>query len=236
MGGHGMSAGRILVVDDDPQIRRAMKSSLTARHYQVSDARTSEEALEKMHSEPYDLVLLDVNMPGIGGIETCRMIRSGSEVAIIMLTVNNTEKDKVEALDAGADDYVTKPFSTPELLARIRATLRRLPHVPDDTELRQLRREGVEIDLASRQVSVRGRVSHLTAKEFDLLSYFLIHPNKTIPHRDLLHAVWGVDYGDELEYLRVFVNRLRKKLEPDPSKPRFLVTDAWAGYRLHLPL
>ena len=189
-----------------------------------------------MHSEPYDFVLLDVNMPGIGGIETCRMIRSGSEVAIIMLTVNNTEKDKVEALDAGADDYVTKPFSTPELLARIRATLRRLPHVPDDTELRQLRREGVEIDLASRQVSVRGRVSHLTAKEFDLLSYFLIHPNKTIPHRDLLHAVWGVDYGDELEYLRVFVNRLRKKLEPDPSKPRFLVTDAWAGYRLHLPL
>ena len=230
-----MSAARILVVDDDPQIRRAMKSTLTARHYEVSDCRSGEEAVDQMRSETYDLVLLDVNMPGMGGIETCRMIRSASEVAIIMLTVSNTEKDKVEALDAGADDYVTKPFSTPELLARIRATLRRLPQLPDDTELRQLTLKGVEIDLASRQVTVRGRTSRLTAKEFDLLSYFLLHPNKTIAHRELLQAVWGPDYGDELEYLRVFVNRLRKKIEPDPSKPRFLVTDAWAGYRFHLP-
>jgi len=230
-----MSAGRILVVDDDPQIRRAMKATLTARHYQVSDSRTGEEALDKLRSETYDLVLLDMNMPGTGGIETCRLIRSSSDIAIIMLTVNNTEKDKVEALDAGADDYVTKPFSTPELLARIRATLRRLPQAPDDAGLRQLTLEGVEIDLPSRQVTVRGRTSRLTAKEFDLLSYFLIRPNKTIAHRELLQAVWGPDYGDELEYLRVFVNRLRKKIEPDPSKPRFLVTDAWAGYRFHLP-
>ena len=230
-----MSAARILVVDDDPQIRRAMKSTLTARHYEVSDCRSGEEAVDQMRSETYDLVLLDVNMPGMGGIETCRMIRSASEVAIIMLTVSNTEKDKVEALDAGADDYVTKPFSTPELLARIRATLRRLPQLPDETELRQLTLKGVEIDLASRQVTVRGRTSRLTAKEFDLLSYLLLHPNKTIAHRELLQAVWGPDYGDELEYLRVFVNRLRKKIEPDPSKPRFLVTDAWAGYRFHLP-
>jgi len=230
-----MSAGRILVVDDDPQIRRAMKATLTARHYQVSDSRTGEEALDKLRSETYDLVLLDMNMPGTGGIETCRLIRSSSDIAIIMLTVNNTEKDKVEALDAGADDYVTKPFSTPELLARIRATLRRLPQAPDDAGLRQLTLEGVEIDLPSRQVTVRGRTSRLTAKEFDLLSYFLILPNKTIAYRELLQAVWGPDYGDEVEYLRVFVNRLRKKIEPDPSKPRFLVTDAWAGYRFHLP-
>lgn len=230
-----MSSARILVVDDDPQIRRAMKATLTARHYQVSDCRSGEEALDKMRSETYDLVLLDVNMPGMGGIETCRVIRSGSEAAIIMLTVSNSEKDKVEALDAGADDYITKPFSTPELLARIRATLRRLPQAPDGTELRSLTLEGVEIDLSSRQVTVRGQVSRLTAKEFDLLSYFLIHPNKTIAHRELLQAVWGPDYGDELEYLRVFVNRLRKKIEPDPSKPRFLVTDAWAGYRFQLP-
>jgi two-component system KDP operon response regulator KdpE len=230
-----MSAGRILVVDDDPQIRRAMKATLTARHYQVSDSRTGEEALDKLRSETYDLVLLDMNMPGTGGIETCRLIRSSSDIAIIMLTVNNTEKDKVEALDAGADDYVTKPFSTPELLARIRATLRRLPQAPDDAGLRQLTLEGVEIDLPSRQVTVRGRTSRLTAKEFDLLSYFLIRPNKTIAYRELLQAVWGPDYGDEVEYLRVFVNRLRKKIEPDPSKPRFLVTDAWAGYRFHLP-
>ena len=230
-----MSAGRILVVDDDPQIRRAMKATLTARHYQVSDSRTGEEALDKLRSETYDLVLLDMNMPGTGGIETCRLMRSSSDIAIIMLTVNNTEKDKVEALDAGADDYVTKPFSTPELLARIRATLRRLPQAPDDAGLQQLTLQGVEIDLPSRQVTVRGRTSRLTAKEFDLLSYFLIRPNKTIAYRELLQAVWGPDYGDEVEYLRVFVNRLRKKIEPDPSKPRFLVTDAWAGYRFHLP-
>ncbi len=230
-----MSAGRILVVDDDPQIRRTMKATLTARHYEVGDSRNGEEALDRLRSETYDLVLLDMNMPGIGGIEACRLIRSSSDVAIIMLTVNNTEKDKVEALDAGADDYVTKPFSIPELLARIRATLRRLPQVPDAAGLQQLTLEGVEIDLPSRQVTVRGRTARLTAKEFDLLSYFLTRPNKTIAHRELLQAVWGPDYGDELEYLRVFVNRLRKKIEPDPSKPRFLVTDAWAGYRFHLP-
>jgi len=230
-----MSVGRILVVDDDPQIRRAMKATLTSRGYEVSDSRTGEEALDKLRSETYDLVLLDMNMPGIGGIETCGLIRSSSDIAIIMLTVSSSEKDKVEALDAGADDYVTKPFSMPELLARIRATLRRLPQAPDDSGLRQLALEGVEIDLSSRQVTVRDRTSRLTAKEFDLLSYFLIRPNKTISHRELLQAIWGPDYGEELEYLRVFVNRLRKKIEPDPSNPRFLVTDAWAGYRFHLP-
>jgi two-component system, OmpR family, KDP operon response regulator KdpE len=230
-----MSSGRILVVDDDPQIRRAMKATLTSRGYEVSDSRNGEEAVEKLRSETYDLVLLDMNMPGMGGIETCGLIRSSSDIAIIMLTVNNTERDKVDALDAGADDYVTKPFSMPELLARIRATFRRLPQAPDDTGLRELAVEGVEIDLSSRQVTVHGRTSRLTAKEFDLLSYFLLRPNKTIAHRELLQAIWGPDYGDELEYLRVFVNRLRKKIEPDPSNPRFLVTDAWAGYRFHLP-
>jgi len=230
-----MSTGRILVIDDDPQIRRAMRTSLTAHGYQVTDARTGEEGLEKLRSAGFDLVLLDMNMPGMGGIETCRLIRSSSEVALIMLTVSNSERDKVGALDAGADDYVTKPFSMPELLARIRATLRRLPQPPDNTELRQLASQGVAIDLPSRQITVRGRASHLTAKEFDLLSYLLARPNKTITHRELLQAVWGPDYGDELEYLRVFVNRLRKKIEPDPSKPQFLITEAWAGYRFHLP-
>ena len=230
-----MSAGRILVVDDDPQIRRAMRTTLSARGYEVAEARTGEEGLEELRSSTYDLVLLDMNMPGMGGIEACRLIRSGSEVAIIMLTVSNAEKDKVEALDAGADDYITKPFSTPELLARIRATLRRLPHPPDHATLKQLSQWGVEIDLASRQAAVHGRASRLTAKEFDLLSYLLARPNKTISHRELLQAVWGPDYGDELEYLRVFINRLRKKIEPDPSKPQLLLTDAWAGYRFQLP-
>jgi two-component system, OmpR family, KDP operon response regulator KdpE len=229
-----MSAGSILVIDDDPQIRRAMKMSLTAHGYVVADARTGEEGLNELRSNSFDLVLLDMNMPGMGGIETCRLIRSSSEIAIIMLTVSNTEKDKVDALDAGADDYVTKPFSTPELLARIRAALRRLPH-PDHVELQPLRAQGVEIDLSSRQVTVRGRTASLSPKEFDLLSYLLARANKTISHRELLQAIWGPDYGDELEYLRVFVNRVRKKIEPDPSQPKFLLTDAWTGYRFHLP-
>src|SRR5215469_9652773 len=195
-----MSAGRILVIDDDPQIRRAMRATLTARGYEVSDARSGEEGLEKLRAATYDLVLLDMNMPGIGGIETCRLIRSGSEVAVIMLTVSNSEKDKVAALDAGADDYVTKPFSMPELLARIRATLRRLPQPPEHSDLEPLTRQGVRIDLPSREVTVLGRTSRLTAREFDLLSYFLARPNKTIAHREILQAVWGPDYGDELEY------------------------------------
>lgn len=229
-----MSAGSILVIDDDPQIRRVMKMTLSTHGYVVADARTGEEGLNELRSGAYDLVLLDMNMPGMGGIETCRLIRSSSEIAIIMLTVNNTEKDKVEALDAGADDYVTKPFSTPELLARIRAALRRLPH-SDQVDLQPLRAQGVEIDLSSRQVTVRGRTLSLSPKEFDLLSYLLARANKTISHRELLQAIWGPDYGEELEYLRVFINRLRKKIEPDPSKPQFLVTDAWTGYRFHLP-
>ena len=229
-----MNSGRILIVDDDPQIRRAMRAGLTAHDYQVTDARSGEEGLEKLRSAGYDLVLLDMNLPGMGGIETCRLIRSSSEVAIIMLTVSNAEKDKVGALDAGADDYVTKPFSMPELLARIRATLRRLPQPPNNTDLKQLSSQGVEVDLSSRHITVRGRKSHLTSKEFDLLSYLLARPNKTITHRELLQAVWGPDYGDELEYLRVFVNRLRRKIEPDPTKPQFLVTEAWAGYRFQL--
>jgi two-component system, OmpR family, KDP operon response regulator KdpE len=230
-----MNTGRILVIDDDPQIRRAMRTTLTARGYQVGDARTGEEGLEALRSSTYDLVLLDMNMPGMGGIETCRTIRANSEIAIIMLTVSNTEADKVNALDAGADDYITKPFSTPELLARIRATLRRLPQPPGPADLQPLSSQGVQIDLDSRQVTVGARKSRLTAKEFDLLSYLLARPNKTLAHREILQAVWGPDYGDELEYLRVFMNRLRKKIEPNPTKPKFLVTDAWAGYRFQLP-
>src|SRR5579862_7925674 len=145
-----MSAGKILVVDDDPQIRRAMRATLTARGYEVADARTGEEALDELRAGSFDLVLLDMNMPGMGGLETCRLIRSGSDVAIIMLTVSNTERNKVDALDAGADDYITKPFSMPELLARIRATLRRLPQPPGEADLQPLTAKGVEIDLSSR--------------------------------------------------------------------------------------
>ena len=232
-----MSTGRILVVDDDPQLRRVLQITLTAHDYEVSDARSGEEALERLRSENYDLVLLDVNMSGMGGIEACRAFRRGphgSELAIIMLTVRNNEKDKVDALDAGADDYVIKPFSNPELLARIRAALRRVP-VDAGLKLQRIRLENVEIDFSSRHVTCADRDVHLTPKEFDLLSYLVAHPNRTLTHRELLRAVWGADYGDEVEYLRVFVNRLRWKIEPDRAEPRFLVTQAWVGYRFCLP-
>jgi two-component system KDP operon response regulator KdpE len=233
-----VSAGRILVVDDDPQIRRVMRTTLTAQGYEVADAHAGEQALQKVRSETYDLLLLDMNMPGMGGLETCRAIRgsrSGFDLAIIMLTVRNTEQDKVEALDAGADDYVTKPFSTPELLARIRAALRRMPPALEAAPQRVTLEDGIEIDLQSRHVSARGRDARLTPKELHLLRYLVAHPNKTIAHRELLQAVWGPDYGDELEYLRVFVNQLRKKIEPDPAKPRYLLTEPWVGYRFSLP-
>jgi two-component system KDP operon response regulator KdpE len=229
-----VSEGRILVVDDDPQIRRTMRATLTSRGYEVGDARTGEEALEKLRSEKYDLILLDMNMPGMGGLETCRQIRSASEVPIIVLTIRSTEKDKVEALDAGADDYVTKPFSMPELLARIRASLRRNP-LASHTGPQGLTLGDVEIDFGSRKAQVQGRTVRLTPKEFELLSYLSVRPNQTVTHRELLQAIWGPDYGDEVEYLRVIVNRLRKKIEHDPAKPRFLLTEAWVGYRFHLP-
>lgn len=230
-----MSAGRILVVDDNAQIRRVMRTTLVSRGYEVEDARSGEEALEKMRTDRFDLVLLDINMPGMGGVEACRAIRHDADTAIIMLTVRSNEADKVEALDAGADDYVTKPFSTPELLARIRAALRRLPQTSETAPQRITLEKGIEIDFQSRHVSARGRDVRLTPKEFDLLRYLVAHPNKTIAHRELLQAVWGPDYGQESEYLRVFVNQLRKKIEPDPANPRYLLTEPWVGYRFCLP-
>ena len=229
-----MSAGRILVVDDEPQVRRVMRTTLAARGYEVGDARTGEEALEKVRQETYDLVLLDVNMPGMGGIETCRALRAGSDIGIIMLTVRDSEKDKIEALDAGADDYVTKPFSSPELLARIRATLRRSPTAADQGP-RLLRLGEIEIDFEARHVRTPAASLHLTPKQFELLRYLANHPNTAISHRELLQAVWGPDYGDQIEYLRVFINQLRKKIEPNPGNPQYLLTEPWMGYRFNLP-
>ena len=223
-----MSATTILVVDDEPQIRRVMRTTLASNGYAVLEARSGEEALETLREEHPDLVLLDVNMPGMSGFETCREIRDSSDVAIIMLTVRNTERDKVMALDAGADDYVVKPFGMEELLARIRAALRRTSSaeaVPAyiSTDL--------EIDFERRKVLVQGRPVRLTPKEFDLLRYLVANQGKPIEHRRLLQTVWGPDYGDETEYLRVFINQLRKKIEPDPAHPRFIHTDPWIGYR-----
>ena len=228
-----MSQGRILVVDDDPQIRRVMRTTLVVQGYEVADARSGEEALERFREGKYDLILLDMNMAGIDGIETCREIRSSSDVAIVMLTVRDSEKDKVTALDAGADDYVTKPFSTPELLARVRAALRRVPNNPE-TGPQSIRAGNLEIDLQTRRVHLRGNIIRLTPKEFELLRYLALHPNIPVPHMKLLQAVWGPDYGEEVEYLRVFINQLRKKIEVDPSNPQFILTEPWVGYRFNM--
>jgi two-component system KDP operon response regulator KdpE len=229
-----MSSGRILVVDDEPQIRRVLRATLTSHGYEFHETRTGEEALDAIRANRFDLVLLDVNMPGMGGLETCRAIRSGSEVSIIMLTVRDSEHDKVAALDAGADDYITKPFSTPELMARIRAALRRMPSSPEGGP-QSVQLDDIEINLATRRVVSNGREVRLTPKEFGLLQYLLANPNVPIPHGRLLQAVWGPDYGDQVEYLRVFMNQLRKKIEPDPAHPRYLLTEPWVGYRFALP-
>jgi two-component system KDP operon response regulator KdpE len=228
-----MSIGRILVVDDDPQIRRVMKVTLTGHGYEVDDAKSGGTALEKLRDGRFDLVLLDMNMPGMSGVETCRAIRGGSEIAIVMLTVRDAEADKIEALDAGADDYVTKPFNSAELLARLRAALRRSPSMQGPAG--QVAIGPIRIDFDSRQVvGARGH-TRLTPKEFELLRYMVGHPNKVISHRELLQAVWGPDYGDQVDYLRVVVNQLRKKIETTPSEPRHLLTEPWVGYRLFLP-
>lgn len=229
-----MSTGRILVVDDEPQIRRVLRTTLSAQGYEVFDARTGEEALLAIREQRFDLVLLDMNMPGMGGLATCREIRAGSDVAILMLTVRNSEQDKVTALDAGADDYITKPFGIPELSARIRAALRRLP-VAQGSEPEVIRLDGIEVDLQTRRVHRDGKALRLTPKEFDLLHYLIANPRTPIAHTRLLQAVWGPDYGDQVEYLRVFINQLRKKIEPDPGHPRYLLTEPWVGYRFEPP-
>ena len=230
-----MNTAKILVVDDDPQLRRVMKAALTRQGYIIGDARSGEAALEKLRDERYDLVILDRNMPGMGGIEACRSIREHSDIGIIMLTVRKTELEKIEALDAGADDYITKPFSMPELLARIRANLRRAPLAPRHGS-NVITFDEVQVDLGSHHVSIQGRDVRLTPKQFEVLNYLIANPNVSIPHAKILQAVWGPDYGGEVEYLHVVVNQLRKRIEPDPSKPRYILTEPWFGYRFQLPL
>jgi two-component system, OmpR family, KDP operon response regulator KdpE len=227
-----LSAGKILVVDDDPQIRRVMKATLVGHSYEVVEARTGEEALETMPKESPNLILLDMNMPGLSGLETCRAIRAGSDTPVIILSVRNTEKDKVAALDAGADDYVTKPFGIEELLARIRAALRRSP---TEEGPRSFRSPGLEIDFETRRVRARDADVRLTPKEFELLRFLVAHAGKPVTHRELLQAVWGPDYGDEPEYLRVFINQVRKKIEGNPAKPKFILTVPWVGYQFVAP-
>ena len=225
-----MNSSRILVVDDEPHLRRTLRSTLSALGFIVADAETGESALEMLRKERFDLMLLDVNMPGISGVETCRAVKNRSDISVLMLTVRDRAEDKIQALDAGADGYLTKPFDVNELLARIRAALRRSASATLG-EAQVLRLDHLEIQFRERRVNVDGRIVRLTPTELDLLYFFVTHANTALPHDKILQAIWGPDYGDEVEYLRVFVNQLRKKIEPDPARPRYIVTEPWLGYR-----
>lgn len=220
---------RILVVDDEPQLTRVLLRSLTSKGYEVRIAGDGEFALQTFRDWPPSLVVTDLAMPNMGGLELCRRLRELSDIPIIVLSVRGEEKTKVEALDAGADDYVTKPFGMDELLARIRATLRRQP--ASDTQARILEAGEFRIDLDAH-VATRGETElRLTPKEFDLLTYLVRNAGKVLTHRALLGAVWGGDYTEQHEYLRVFIGQLRKKIEQDPSNPRYILTEPWIGYR-----
>lgn len=227
-----MTSAKILIVDDAQQVRRVLRTALSAEGYTIYEAGTGEEALESIRTSTPDAILLDVNMPGMGGLAACREIRRSLDVPILMLTVRNAERDKVLALDAGADDYVVKPFGMQELLARIRASLRR--HSPPGKET-PFSVKDFSVDFEARLVTVRGHDIHLTPKEFELLRHLVLHAGKPLTHRRLLQAVWGPDYGDEPEYLRVMINQLRKKIESDPARPKLILTEPWVGYRFQAP-
>jgi two-component system KDP operon response regulator KdpE len=219
----------ILVVDDEPQILRVMRASLPARGYEVKTAPGGEEALDEIRKEMPDLIILDLVMPGLSGLEACQRIREFSSVPIIVLSAKGSETDKIAALDLGADDYVTKPFSLDELLARIRAVLRR--SLAGESSSPILKVGEITIDIDERRVTVAGAEIKLTPKEFDVLKYLMGNAGKVVTHRTLLQSVWGSQSSEQTEYLRVFINQLRKKIESDPQHPRYILTEPWVGYR-----
>ncbi len=223
----------ILLIDDEPQIRKVLRTSLSAHGADVMDVQNGEEALELLREKTVDLILLDMNMSGMGGLETCRAIRNGWDVPIIIVSVRDSDRDKVEALDAGADDFVSKPFSIDELMARIRAALRRTGFATDTTP-KQISLPGLEVDFERRRVVAGGQLVRLTPTEFDILRYLVSQANKPVPHRRLLQAIWGPEYSDQIEYLRVFINQLRKKIEPPGPRPTFITTETRIGYRFVL--
>jgi two-component system, OmpR family, KDP operon response regulator KdpE len=227
--------GRILIVDDEADLRRALRATLSALGFETIECATGEAAIQEIPKRTLDAVLLDVNMPGMGGIEACRRIRkTHPRIQLLMVTVRDSEEDKVRALEAGADDYITKPFSIPELTARIRAAVRR--NRADQQQTGQPIVVG-ELELDSvRRVVLKGRQElRLTPKEFDLLHYFMSHAGLPLTHAVLLRAVWGAEYGQELEYLRTFVYHLRKRIEKDPASPEYLLTEPYLGYRFREP-
>jgi two-component system KDP operon response regulator KdpE len=222
---------RILVVDDEPQITRVLRRSLTSHNYDVRVAADGLAALQTFGDWPPDLVVTDLSMPGTDGLQLCRNLRAISQVPIIVLSVRGEEKTKVQALDAGADDYVTKPFGMDELLARIRATLRRAAAAKTEEAAPVLEVGDFRVDLENRSVAVKGSPVYLTPKEYDLMVYLLSHPGKVLTHRTLLTSIWGGESSEQTEYLRVFVGQLRKKVEPEPAAPRYILTEPWIGYR-----
>src|ERR1700734_3910244 len=219
----------ILVVDYESQITRVLRTSLSSHGYDIRVANDGETALEIMKDWTPDLVITDLSMPNMDGLELCRRLRLSSKIPIIVLSVKGEERSKVKALDAGADDYVTKPFGIEELLARVRANLRRTR--AEESEVGPIVAGDFKIDPGSRSVLVKDRAVHLTPKEFDLLAYLARHAGKVVTHRALLGAVWGGESTEQVEYLRVFVGQLRKKLEPETSSPRYIITEPWVGYR-----
>ena len=227
-----MNTANILVIDDEAQIRRVLRSTLTFRGYELLEAGTGEEGLELARKFKPDLILLDVNLPGMSGIETCRELRRFTDAPIIMLTVRNAERDKVVALDAGADDYVTKPFGIEELLARVRASLRR--HSTGEA-VPAFQSRDLSVDFEERRVTVAGELVHLAPKEFEVLRHLIAQHGKPVSHRRLLQSVWGPEYGEETENLRVVINQLRKKIEKDPAQPKYILTEPWVGYRFQPP-
>jgi two-component system, OmpR family, KDP operon response regulator KdpE len=225
---------RILIVDDEPALRRALRTSLAASGFAVSEAANGGDAIEQFARSRCDLVLLDINMPGIDGIQTCSNLRrSAPGVGIVMLTVRDAEDDKVRALEAGADDFVTKPYRFRELLARVRAVLRRVNAAPPSAGV--LRAGDLELDLDLRILRKSHAEIHLSPTEFDLISYMFRHPGAPLTHAQLLRAVWGPEYGNELEYLRSYIRMLRKKIEDDSARPQYILTEPWVGYRFRNP-
>lgn len=221
----------ILVVDDEPQILRVMRASLPARGYEVKTAPGGLQALDEVRKQPPDLIVLDLAMPEMSGLEVCQRLREFSSVPIIVLSAKGAESDKIAALDMGADDYVTKPFSMDELLARARAVMRRSLASELDSPL--LSAGDLTIDLDERRVTVSGNELKLTPKEFEVLKYLAKNSGKVVTHRALLAGVWGAQSTEQTEYLRVFINQLRRKIEPDPQHPRYIITEPWVGYRFN---
>lgn len=224
---------QVLVIDDEPQILRALKTILGAKHYRVTTAASGEEGLALAAANPPDIIILDLGLPDLDGFAVCERLRQWTNIPVIVLSVRESERDKVRALDAGADDYLVKPFSIEELLARIRVALRHSAQMQGSPES-AIQAGNLSIDLASHIVTRSGEEVKLTATEFKLLAYLAVNSGRVLTHQSILNKVWGIEYSDDVEYLRVYMSQLRKKLEEDPRHPRHLLSEPGVGYRFSL--